>query len=83
MNSGPTLCRHCDNVLEISRNSPPWRWQCMKFPRLDGFGYVTDEEWVNKPPYGYCQSINHGSCPLWEPRRGNEDATGTSNTPVR
>ena len=70
-----TYCADCDLVLESSRKSPPWYWQCMEFPRLDGFGFVTNKEWVNKPPYGYCHHINHGICPCFEPKReGKDDA---------
>ncbi len=72
MDDGPTFCNDCDNVTEASRKSPPWYWQCIKFPRLDGFGFVTTEEWDNKPPYGYCHKINHGICPCFEPRRNGE-----------
>ena len=69
----PTYCAACDHVVEHTRKSAPWYWQCIKFPRLDGFGFVTTEEWVNKPPYGYCHHINHGLCPLFEPKRGEDD----------
>ena len=68
-----TYCNSCDNVALNSRKSPPWRWQCVKFPRIEGFGFVTDEEWTNYPPYAYCRDLNYGACPLWKPRREAPD----------
>jgi hypothetical protein len=34
----PTYCDDCDNRLRANTSEPPWRWLCIKFPRLEGFG---------------------------------------------
>lgn len=66
--SEATLCNHCDNVHPESRHSQPWRWMCTKFPRLEGFGYVTDDRWDKFPPFMFCNDINGGACPLYTPK---------------
>ena len=66
-----TFCSECDNMT-AGKSEPPWRWQCLKFPRLEGFGHVTQTTWDNMPPYGYCKDINHGACPLFVARKTTE-----------
>ena len=64
-----TFCAECDNMSRANKSDPPWRWLCLKFPRREGFGYVTRDTWDDFPPYAYAKDINHGSCPLWTARR--------------
>lgn len=65
MQPEPTYCSTCDNCLRVNPKDPPYRWLCQKFPRLDGFGWVTKDTWDDMPPYAYAKDINHGLCPLW------------------
>ncbi len=76
-------CADCDHVLEDTRRLEPWRWLCIKHPNIsDGFGWVTATSWDKAPPYLYCKNVNGGLCPLFEPKRGDDDATGTSDPAV-
>lgn len=61
-----TFCSTCDNVH--NPKDPYYRWNCIKFPRLDGHGFVT-EEIRETDPYMRCSGINGGSCPLYTPKR--------------
>lgn len=67
-----TICHDCDNVYPDSRKSAPWRWLCVKHPRMEGFGFVTNEAWDNMPPYLYCRDLNGGACPLFVKRKPQE-----------
>ncbi len=59
-----TWCDECDHVHPTSRKLPPWRWLCMKHPRLnEGFGFVTGTSWDNAEPYLKCKDCNAGACP--------------------
>lgn len=64
-----TYCRTCEHQGQDSKSSPPWYWYCRRVPRLDGYGWVTELSWTDAPPFAYCKDINHGRCPLWEPRK--------------
>lgn len=64
-----TYCEECDHLYPGSEKLPPWRWMCMKHPRLEGFGFVTKGQWDQFPPYLYCKDVNGGACPLFEPRK--------------
>ncbi|KKM19363.1 hypothetical protein LCGC14_1656450 [marine sediment metagenome] len=66
-----TYCHDCDH--RTNGQAPPWRWMCLKHPRLDGFGYVTRKTWDNFPPYLFCHHVNGGACPLFEPRKETKD----------
>ncbi len=69
----PTICSDCDH-MHNERTGHPRYWMCMKFPRTaDGFGFVTDTVWDKAAPYMYCVDINGGVCPLFEPRRNEDD----------
>lgn len=63
--SEPTWCDDCEHVEPASRKQPPWRWLCLKNPRLEGFGFVTREKWDDFPPFLYCKDLNGGACPLY------------------
>lgn len=65
----PTFCHDCDHLTKESDKAPPFKWMCLKHPRLDGFGFVTRGTWDNFPPYLYCKDVNGGACPLFEPRK--------------
>ena len=69
----PTLCVNCDHAT--GRGKHPSHWMCLKFPRLEGFGFVTDDKWDSFPPYMYCNGINGGACPLFEERNDDVHAT--------
>jgi hypothetical protein len=63
-----TVCIRCQHVVEYTRRMPPYRWLCEKHRRGgDGFGFVTDTDWDDKPPYLFCKDVNGGFCPLFEP----------------
>ena len=56
---------------ESRKRSSYWA-MCMKFPRLEGQGFVTRTCWDFDSPYMRCRDINGGACCLWEPRKGLE-----------
>lgn len=60
-----TLCEDCTNSHSENAKRKPYRWMCVKFPRLDASNYVTSKERVSEP-YMYCKDINGGHCPLYE-----------------
>lgn len=64
----PTPCETCDHVHPDTRGKPPYAWRCMNFPVLPGFSAVSPS-YRPDPPYGKCESVNHGFCPLWTPIR--------------
>ena len=64
-------CEFLDDHSIASKRS--WGAMCMKFPNID-MGYVTKNGWDLDPPYRRCATINtNGHCPLYEPRRTNEE----------
>ena len=58
----PTWCEDCDNVHPASRKREPYYWLCMKFPRLEGHGFVSRKYWTDQEPYMRCNGINGGAC---------------------
>lgn len=64
-----TYCQDCDNVVEASRKLNPTRWLCIKFPRMEGMGFVAPTIWADQEPYMRCSGINGGKCPVFEQRR--------------
>ena len=69
--SEATLCIQCDH-LHSDRKRHPAYWMCSMFPRLEGFGFVTADQWDGFPPYMYAHHINGGACPLFTPiKEGN------------
>lgn len=62
-----TLCIDCDNLHDDRKRHPAY-WMCRKFPRLEGFGFVTRDLWDSFPPFMYASQINGGACPLFEPK---------------
>ena len=68
-----TYCENCDNVEADSRKRSSWQWLCLQHPRLSGFGYLTKTHWDQDPPLLYCRSVNAGACPLFTPRRDNNE----------
>ena len=67
------FCEDCDH-LHSDRKKHPAYWMCLKHKRAEGFGFVTKTKWDSFPPYMYCQHINSGLCPLYEPRKDNANA---------
>lgn len=65
----PTPCETCDHVHPATAAKEPYRWMCLKFPRLAGLDPVAPTKRVVLEPYNRCSSINVGFCPVWEPRR--------------
>jgi len=61
-----TICAECDFCIP---NGAPWRWECAKHPRLEGYGFVTRDRWDDMPPHLYCKDVNGGACPLFQPKR--------------
>jgi len=64
----PTICETCKNMTRNNATAPWYKWQCMKFKRMEGFGFVT-EDIRESDPYMYCKDINGGECPLYEDSR--------------
>ena len=71
---GLTICQECDNVHPASLKSHPRYWLCVKFPRLEGFGFVTLTTWTMFEPFMNCHGINGGACPLFTPKKEPHDA---------
>lgn len=65
MSKKPTWCADCDHVLDRKRH--PAHWICIKFPRLEGGGFVAPKVWVDQEPYMRCVGINGGACPMFQP----------------
>lgn len=68
----PTFCEECANVEAGSRKGHPAKWLCLKFPRLDGHGYVSATYWSAEEPFMRCNGINGGKCPLFEMKETGE-----------
>lgn len=71
-----TYCEHCDNVEASSRKRLPSYWLCIKFPRLEGQGFVAPNRWAEMEPYMRCVNINGGACPMWAPLRNGQRELG-------
>lgn len=70
----PTFCDECDHVEPSSRKKSPYHWICMKFPRVEGMGFVARGKWIAEEPYMHCRGINGGLCPMWKPiRQGQQE----------
>jgi hypothetical protein len=65
-----TLCEDCEHRHPESDKRHPAKWMCMKFPRLEGHGFMCSGKWVGFDPWMYCIGINGGACPLFERKRG-------------
>ena len=64
-----TPCETCDHVHPATRNQPPYKWLCLKFPRVEGLDPVAPTQGIVLQPYQRCSSINGVFCPLWQPRK--------------
>jgi hypothetical protein len=71
-----TFCENCDHVHAESRKRSPQSWVCVKFPRLEGQGFVAPKVWAEMEPYMRCVNINGGACPLWAPQRNGQKDNG-------
>ena len=69
-----TYCEHCEHMHPDSLKGHSRFAMCMKFPRLDGDGFVTEDKWDKDAPYMYCIHINGGACPLFELKREADEA---------
>ncbi len=69
MSQDYTYCVDCQHVHADSIKRHPAKWLCTKFPRMDGFGFVTPEAWDKFDPFMNCHGINGGACPLFEMKR--------------
>lgn len=63
-----TYCEDCDHVEADSRKRSPKAWVCLKFPRVEGGGFVAPTVWAAQEPFMRCVDINGGDCPLYKPR---------------
>lgn len=80
MNATPTYCDDCEHMHPDSRGGPSYRAMCLKFPRQGpASGFVSRSIWDSDPPYGYCKDINLGNCPCFETKRGDENATQSTD----
>lgn len=71
-----TYCDQCDHVHQDSRKRHPGQWLCIKFPRVEGQGFVAPDWWIEHEPYQRCVNINGGACPLFERRRDGQIDNG-------
>ena len=62
-----TFCVNCAHKFQVNKSDPPWRWLCMKHPRMEGMGFVTPYSWDNADPYLLCRDVNGGACVLYQP----------------
>lgn len=67
--TGPTICEDCEHMHPESRKRASYWAMCMKFPRLEGQGFVSKDKWDSDPPFMSCRNINGGACPLFEERK--------------
>lgn len=68
MSRAYTYCEECDHVEPASRKRSPTQWVCLKFPRVEGGGFVAPTVWADQEPFMRCVNINGGYCPLFQPR---------------
>jgi len=70
-----TYCEDCDNVEPASRKRSPTGWVCLKFPRVEGGGFVAPTVWADQEPFMRCVHINGGFCPQFvkRPEGQNKD----------
>lgn len=78
MNDKETICEECEHSHPENKHRQPYSHMCMKFPRMEGFGFVTRTRWDKFDPWMYCVGINGGACPLFEERKGNDKRTSVS-----
>lgn len=71
-----TFCQDCDNVHPESRKRSPSQWLCVKFPRLEGQGFVAPKVWAEMEPFMRCVYINGGKCPMFARRRDGQQENG-------
>ena len=64
-----TFCEQCDFVHPDSRKRAPRYWLCVKFPRLEGQGFVAEKAWAEHEPFMRCVGINGGACPVFQQKR--------------
>lgn len=69
-----TFCEDCDNVEPTSRKRSPASWVCLKFPRVEGGGFVAPTVWAKDEPFMRCTGVNGGLCPMWTERKDKDDA---------
>lgn len=69
MSRSYTYCEECDHVEANSRKRSPSSWVCLKFPRVEGGGFVAPTVWADQEPFMRCVHINGGYCPMWAKRR--------------
>ena len=62
-----TICEDCEHMHPESRKRSSYWAMCMKFPRLEGQGFVSKANWDSDPPFMHCRNINGGACPIFEP----------------
>lgn len=72
----PTFCEDCEHVHPESRKRSPTSWLCMKFPRLEGMGFVAPKAWAKEEPYMRASGINGGACCVFKPRRTSQTENG-------
>jgi hypothetical protein len=60
-----TYCNKCTHVFRVYKNDPPQRWLCVKHRRAEGWRH-TCEGYRSAAPYGRCDDMNLGMCPIYE-----------------
>lgn len=69
-----TFCSQCEHKGQDSKSDPWWRWWCRKAPYEVGEQFVTQEPWLNGPPFKLCRWINRdGVCPDWAEKKERDD----------
>jgi hypothetical protein len=59
-----TYCNKCAHVFRVYKNDPPSRWLCTRHKRHPGWKFTY--EGYDQEPYGRCDQMNLGLCPLFE-----------------
>jgi hypothetical protein len=68
-----TFCAHCEHKGQDNKSDAWWRWYCRKAPYEAGEQFVTDEPWLNGPPFKLCRWVNKdGVCPDWAEKRESD-----------
>ena len=69
----PKFCIECEHWHPDNASAPSFGHMCMKFPIVQGNGFVTRDKWDKDKPYRRCTDINQqGNCPLWEPKKNGQ-----------
>lgn len=64
-------CEDCEHFHPLNEKRPDYKCMCMMFPVKLKESNVRAES-TTGDPYNYCQDINKGYCPLYQPQKTNQ-----------